>query len=105
MSGSQIPEKSGLPSGVRGVTARRFGEPSGNLGTPAVGYVNHCAATDGPLTTAITTVIQTNRATVLIVKRLAGAILQQPRIERQRQEILELVSTSFAAEVGTIRTN
>src|SRR5262245_45564574 len=36
-SGSQIPEKSGLPSAVRGVGAARFGDPLGNFGTPAVG--------------------------------------------------------------------
>ena len=34
---SQIPERSGLPSGVRGVAAARFGLPSGFLGTSDVG--------------------------------------------------------------------
>src|SRR5688500_761725 len=33
----QIPERSGLPSGVRGTGAARFGLPSGVLGTPRVG--------------------------------------------------------------------
>src|SRR5439155_1013431 len=40
---SQIPERSGLPSGVRGAGAVRFGFPSGIRGTPAVGYFSHCA--------------------------------------------------------------
>ena len=40
---SQMPEKSGLPSGVRGVGADRLGFPSAVLGTPAVGYFNHWA--------------------------------------------------------------
>src|SRR5258706_8998725 len=42
-SASHIPEKSGLPSAVRGVGAPRFGNPLGVVGTPAVGYVSHCA--------------------------------------------------------------
>src|SRR6185503_5450642 len=44
LSGSQIPEKSGLPSGVLGVGASRFGDPLGNRGTPGVGYSSHWAA-------------------------------------------------------------
>jgi hypothetical protein len=71
ISGSQIPEKSGLPSGVRGVDARRFGEPSGNLGTPAVGYVNHCAEADAALITANTTVTLASRTTHFIMSGLA----------------------------------
>ena len=41
LSVSQMPVKSGLPSGVRGDGAERFGFPSEVLGTPAVGYFNH----------------------------------------------------------------
>src|SRR5204862_2773725 len=41
---SQIPEKSGLPSAVRGAGADRSTIPSAFRGTPAVGYFNHCAA-------------------------------------------------------------
>jgi len=41
LSASHIPEKSGLPSAVRGVGAPRFGNPLGVLGTPAVGYFSH----------------------------------------------------------------
>src|SRR2546428_13314122 len=40
---SQMPEKSGLPSGVCGVGADKLGLPSGVVGTPAVGYFIHCA--------------------------------------------------------------
>src|ERR1044071_3733301 len=40
---SHMPEKSGLPSAVRGAAAARFGLPSANRGTPAVGYFSHCA--------------------------------------------------------------
>src|SRR6187200_991375 len=39
----QIPEKSTLPSAVRGVGASRFGLPSARRGTPGVGYDGHCA--------------------------------------------------------------
>ena len=39
----QIPEKSTLPSAVRGVGASRFGLPSAARGTPGVGYEGHCA--------------------------------------------------------------
>jgi hypothetical protein len=45
LSVSQIPEKSGLPSAVRGVGADRLGFPFALRGTPAVGYFNHWAAT------------------------------------------------------------
>jgi hypothetical protein len=39
-----IPEKSGLPSGNRGVGAAMFTLPSAFRGTPAVGYPIHWAA-------------------------------------------------------------
>src|SRR5437762_3525291 len=39
-----IPDRSGLPSAVRGAGAVRFGLPSAVRGMPGVGYVNHCAA-------------------------------------------------------------
>src|ERR1051325_5664008 len=40
---SQIPERSGLPSAIRGAGAVRLGLPSASLGIPAVGYFSHCA--------------------------------------------------------------
>src|SRR5438445_841474 len=43
VSGSHIPERSGLPSAALGVGAFRFGRPLGSFGTPAVGYCSHCA--------------------------------------------------------------
>src|SRR5439155_6807162 len=42
-----IPERSGLPSPVRGAVADRLGLPSARRGTPAVGYVTHCAPATG----------------------------------------------------------
>src|SRR5262245_50609523 len=41
---SHKPDRSGLPSGVRGAGAERFGLPSGMRGIPAVGWFSHCAA-------------------------------------------------------------
>src|SRR5215813_12633280 len=41
----QIPDKSGLPSTVRGAGAVRFGLPLAVRGMPGVGYFSHCAAT------------------------------------------------------------
>src|SRR5262245_52393026 len=41
---SQMPEKSGLPSGARGAGAAKLGAPVAVFGTPAVGYFSHCAA-------------------------------------------------------------
>ena len=38
----QSPERSGLPSAVRGAAAERFGLPSAVRGIPAVGCVSHC---------------------------------------------------------------
>src|SRR2546425_10697221 len=46
---SQRPDKSGLPSEVRGAGALRFGLPSGVRGTPAVGYGGHCAESGGEM--------------------------------------------------------
>src|SRR5213594_4089392 len=37
------PDRSGLPSAVRGAVAVRFGLPSGVRGMPGVGYLTHCA--------------------------------------------------------------
>ncbi|HKE82693.1 MAG TPA: hypothetical protein VKB50_03025, partial [Vicinamibacterales bacterium] len=52
----QMPEKSTLPSAVRGVGASRFGLPSAARGTPGVVYDGHCANSVGDMatTTAIT---------------------------------------------------
>jgi hypothetical protein len=40
----QRPEKSGRPPGAFGAGAFRLTVPFGSLGTPAVGYLIHCAA-------------------------------------------------------------
>jgi hypothetical protein len=50
-----LPEKSGLPSAVRGAGAVKSGLPSAVLGTPAVGYGGHCAEGDGEMAAAIAT--------------------------------------------------
>jgi hypothetical protein len=43
---SQMPEKSTLPSAVRGAGAVRLGWPSASRGTSGVVYFGHCAETD-----------------------------------------------------------
>src|SRR5262245_2078751 len=48
----QMPEKSTLPSAVRGVGASRFGLPSDARGTPGVGYEGHWAPNEGDTATA-----------------------------------------------------
>jgi hypothetical protein len=50
----QTPEKSGLPSAVRGAGASIRTLPSASRGTPAVGNFGHCAATDTEQATATT---------------------------------------------------
>src|SRR6266851_7373998 len=40
---TQIPERSGLPSGVRGTGADRFGRPSAVRGIFGLGSLGHCA--------------------------------------------------------------
>src|SRR5947207_1177691 len=40
---SQMPDRSGFPSAVRGAGALRSGLPSAARGTPAVGYFSHWA--------------------------------------------------------------
>src|SRR4051812_29659586 len=52
-SGFQMPDRSGLPSAVRGAGAARSTAPAVVLGTPAVGYFTHCA--DSGTAVAITT--------------------------------------------------
>src|SRR3989475_10748031 len=42
----QIPERSGLPSGVLGTGAERFGFPSRVRGIPGVGWRSHCAKSE-----------------------------------------------------------
>src|SRR5207244_10739740 len=42
----QIPERSGLPSGVLGAGAERFGFPSRVRGIPGVGWRSHCAKSE-----------------------------------------------------------
>src|SRR5581483_5213141 len=44
LSACQIPDKSGLPSDVRGDAAFKFGFPSGVRGVPGSRTENHCAA-------------------------------------------------------------
>src|SRR5579862_544274 len=44
VSSRQMPERSGLPSAVRGAGAERFGLPSGRRGMPGALRSNHCAA-------------------------------------------------------------
>src|SRR5678815_5022871 len=46
---SHSPEKSGLPSAVRGAGALMFTLPAAVLGTPVDGYFNHCAPTGIPI--------------------------------------------------------
>src|SRR5262245_38667824 len=41
-----MPDKSGLPSAVRGAGAVRFGFPFDPFGTPGFGYNGHCAESD-----------------------------------------------------------
>src|SRR5262245_28167797 len=48
----QMPEKSTLPSAVRGVAASRTGLPSDVRGIPGVGYAGHWAPSDGDTATA-----------------------------------------------------
>src|SRR5260221_85543 len=52
---SHIPDRSGLPSVVRGAGAVKSDLPSGVLGTPAVGYGGHCAHTEGAMAATIAT--------------------------------------------------
>src|SRR5262247_2374238 len=51
----QMPEKSTLPSAVRGVGASRVGLPSAARGTPGVGCDGHCANNFGDIATTTAT--------------------------------------------------
>src|SRR6476619_3105268 len=68
---SQVPERSGLPSAVRGVGAERSSLPSAVRGTPAVGYFSHWA----PKGTASGAEIATAKtATTLFIISPPGAL-------------------------------
>src|SRR5436190_2695884 len=43
---SQLPERSGFPSGVRGVGASMSTRPCASRGTPGAGYFGHCAGSE-----------------------------------------------------------
>src|SRR5439155_7795216 len=43
---SQLPDRSSLPSGVRGVGASTSTRPCASRGTPGAGYFGHCAGSD-----------------------------------------------------------
>ena len=49
-----MPEKSTLPSAVRGAGPSSTGLPSAVRGTPGVGYDGHCAATVADMAASIT---------------------------------------------------
>src|SRR3981081_637844 len=51
----QMPERSGLPSAVRGAAAVRFGLPFAVRGVAGGGWVTHCAATGRVTAEKITT--------------------------------------------------
>src|SRR4051794_8749497 len=53
----QTPEKSTLPSAVRGAGASRFGFPSASRGIPGVGYSGHCASIEGASVAIISSAI------------------------------------------------
>src|SRR5436309_13764519 len=50
------PERSGLPSGVRGAGADRFALPSGVRGMPGDGCLSHCAASGAPSASVATAI-------------------------------------------------
>jgi hypothetical protein len=65
LSALQNPDKSGLPSVVRGAAAFRFGLPSGVRGVPESGIEHHCAA-------AVPAIAQFNDASATTALPLAG---------------------------------
>src|SRR5436190_6867773 len=63
----QIPEKSGLPSGVFGAGAFRFAVPFARRGIPGVGRFNHCACAADAATTNTTDARVTRSVTVVLL--------------------------------------
>jgi hypothetical protein len=65
---AQMPERSGLPSPVRGVGASKFGCPLGVRGTPEVGRGGHCAGSPtGRARRTTTTAIERIRVWIPII--------------------------------------
>src|SRR5262245_47137729 len=78
----QIPEKSGLPSAVRGAGALRFGLPSDPFGTPGWGRNGHCADSDDERAATMAA------DTTTVNDRFMSASRLRPRAGRARGENL-----------------
>ena len=83
----QIPEKSGLPSAIRGGGADMFTLPSAVCGTPAVGYFNHCAdkCVDETCAISVTKATAMNglqRRLILDIARMIHQPMQSETIRR-----------------------
>src|SRR5262245_52915108 len=63
---NQMPEKSGLPPGMRGTGAFRSGAPLGRRGIPGVGYFNHWAPAGVASTHSSSTAHNTFMAGILL---------------------------------------
>src|SRR6476659_4226616 len=87
-SGFQMPEKTGLPSALRGAGAARSTAPVFVRGTPAVGYVTHCASSGS--TAAITTAATASA-------RLMRAILSHEDTKSRRTHEAFLYKTQLRA--------
>src|SRR5207247_2250608 len=75
---SQLPERSGLPSSVRGVGASTSTRPFASRGTPGAGYFGHCAGseTEHPITIMATQEIALLTWTLRLLRvkpRISGA--------------------------------
>src|SRR5688572_5213332 len=74
---SHVPDKSGLPFGMRGAGASRFGRPSAVRGMSGVRWIGHCADAEADRTTA-----RTDAKTTLIPETLTQAPCRQERPPR-----------------------
>src|SRR4051812_9721141 len=79
-----MPDRSGLPSDMRGAGAAMSTAPDAVRGIPGVGYLNHCADTDAIMVVTASTTATKNR---LITINPRGPIKnQQSRIKNRNQE-------------------
>src|SRR5882672_10347673 len=89
---SQMPERSGLPSEVRGVGALRFTLPSGPLGTVGCGYLGHCANTEAEKAATMTAATVNHRFIEPPVWLVVLTWSQSPSTRRDRTPACAILS-------------
>src|SRR5262245_22266259 len=94
---SQMPERSGLPSAVRGAGALRFTLPSAPCGTPGSARLGHCAETEGERTVAMATTTANMKHRFISASTTLSTILDDGREFYPARGVFSALSESYEA--------